>query len=109
MKRQKIGNLKDIIAKNSELVNIILRGVFEDNISLGGKVDNLQKYFLIDISDKVSVVMIKSLSEKRLEISLSTLKENATKSPSGQPMNTIHTFVLHYLEEGFPIYNSRFL
>ncbi|MFW6002106.1 MAG: hypothetical protein ACOCQD_02095 [archaeon] len=101
---KKIGNLEDIVKKDSELNRYILMGVF-DNISLGGEYTNPKNDFYITPKEEVDTIMIQTIEDNRLSISLAKRNKNTGKVGA---MRTILEFVIYYKEKNFPIYNSQY-
>jgi hypothetical protein len=88
---KKIGNLNQVIKSQSELNIYILRGLFEDDIQLGGEItDGIQDDFLVPISQGINYIMLKSLDDGRFAIQLNVLQKNKTKDPDGKPMHFIN-------------------
>lgn len=105
---KKIGNLVDILNKGA-FDRYILQGLFE-KVSLGGAVNNLQDSFKVDVGD-ANFIKLETLSDNRFSIQLIERQKNKLKSPNGKPMdllNTKYTFVIHYKEPDFPVYNSEY-
>lgn len=106
---KKIGSLVDIFKEDSELNKYILLGLFE-KIHLHGDIQNIQDSLRIKIDKNVNKITLKTLDDRRLSITFQA-KGGETKGRDGKPiefMRTIHTFVIDYFKDGFPVYNSEY-
>lgn len=100
---KKLGNLEDVIKKDSDLKRYILAGALSE-ISLGGEYKNPKDDFIMVPEREVDTIMIRSIEDNRLSISLAKRHKG---SDNMDIMSTIAEYVVHFGKPGFPVYNSR--
>lgn len=101
---KKLGNLEDVIKKDSDLNRYILAGALDD-ISLGGIYTDPEDDFIMVPNKEVDTIMIRKLDGNVLSISLAKRHKG---SGGMDAMNTVAEYVIHYGKPGFPVYNSRY-
>lgn len=100
-----MGSINEVFKLDSDIARYILVGAFED-VQLGGKdVDHgeLQSFFKFNVPKSRNAIMIQSLDDGRLKISLNEFHENKSSMPM---MVGKETLVIDY--KTLDVYNSEY-